>query len=111
MCSCPKVGHPANIRPAPTIDGAALRLQEHDDELPAAIVVVKVSLQRFILFFQFAFRILAEGVAVFQRFVDEVYKERAAANLLEGRGGAKPEYDTVFGDPIQVVSSLGCGLV
>ena len=77
----------------------------------AGLVVVQVSLQRFILFFQFAFRMVAEGMAVVRRFVDEIYEERAAANLLEGSGGAKPEYVTIFGDPIQVVSPLGRGLV
>ena len=79
--------------------------------IPAGIVVVQVMFQVFILYFQFAFRMIAEGVALVQRLMDEVDKERATANLLEGRGCTQPENVPVFADPIQVVFPFGRGLV
>lgn len=62
MGFCSQIAHPADLGPAPAIDRLAIRVHEYDDELPARVVVVKVSLQGFILYFQLAFRIVAEGM-------------------------------------------------
>jgi len=67
-------------------------------------------LQGLILYFQLALGIVAEGMVRVHRFMDEVYEERAMANLLEGCCCTQPEDIPVLADPLQVLFSLGRGV-